>query len=174
MIIAQCGQGAIFLSSRDQLLCFGGAFVTIRSQFFRMLARKCYQGYWEQLVQKVRKGKWLPCNAQTTRACLHCAFISLFCTQSKNKPAPLVEWVSISRFGLVSRFSKYTFGTPGSPRHFHKIRTVFMIILSLFFFFCRFHCVDICVGDMKAKVITQNKVLSPPVLVVIFYYLVLG
>lgn len=102
------------LSNSHQLLYFGGAFVTIRSQPFRMLARKCYQGYLEQLVQKVSKGQWLPCNAQTTRACLYCAFMSLFCTQSKNKPAPLVEWVSISRIGLVTRFSKYTFGTPGS------------------------------------------------------------
>lgn len=39
-----------------------------------------------------------------------------FFTQSKNE-TNLVEWISMSRFGLVDRFSQGSFWTPGSLRH---------------------------------------------------------
>lgn len=137
-----------------------------------MLARKCYPGYWEQLVQRVRKGKWLPCNAQTARACMDCAFISLFCTQSKTKPAPLVEWVSISRFGLVARFSKYTFGTPGSLRHFREgpwYQNCFHDNIKSFCVCVIFTVLTFVSVVWKQWWVTaQNKVVSPTVLVVIF------
>ena len=76
-------------------------------------------------------------------------YLYLF-TQSKNE-TNLVEWISISRFGLVDRFSECSLWTPGSLRHicgslwewdqnsFHD-----NIVLSFFFFLLLHLTVNIC------------------------------